>query len=74
MKLNISQRMEGCLLGGAMGDALGYPVEFMNMDSIHRDIGPEGVVKMPVPGLISDDTQMTLFTAEAVLSEEAKTD
>lgn len=68
MKLEISQRLEGCLLGGAMGDALGYPIEFMNMDSIHRDIGPEGVTKMSVPGLISDDTQMTLFTAEAVLS------
>lgn len=72
--LSPADRMEGCLLGGAMGDALGYPVEFMNLDSIRRDYGPDGVVKMAVPGLISDDTQMTLFTAEAALSDEAQTD
>ncbi|GGZ67467.1 ADP-ribosylglycohydrolase family protein [Streptomyces echinoruber] len=64
-------RVRGCLLGGALGDALGCPVEFHSLDRIRAEHGPRGVTG-PVPdgtgvvGRISDDTQMTLFTAEAV--------
>jgi ADP-ribosylglycohydrolase len=61
----------GCLIGGAVGDALGAPVEFMSYDQIVREFGPEGI-KDYVPaygrlGAITDDTQMTLFTAEGML-------
>lgn len=64
-------RYRGCLLGGAIGDALGAPVEFMSDDAIWRRFGPEGVCDF-VPaygrlGAITDDTQMTLFTAEGLL-------
>ncbi|MGW0335005.1 ADP-ribosylglycohydrolase family protein [Streptomyces sp. NPDC003011] len=67
-------RVRGCLLGGAVGDALGYPVEFSSLDRIRATHGPRGV-SGPVPGahgavgLISDDTQMTLFTAEALIQD-----
>ena len=27
-------RSQGCLIGGAIGDALGYPIEFMSEESI----------------------------------------
>lgn len=61
----------GCILGGAIGDALGAPIEFMSMDEIHRTYGKEGVtdyVEYPDgTGEITDDTQMTLFTAEGLL-------
>jgi ADP-ribosylglycohydrolase len=59
------------LIGGAVGDALGAPVEFMSHHQIVREFGPDGI-KDYVPafgrlGAITDDTQMTLFTAEGLL-------
>jgi ADP-ribosylglycohydrolase len=64
----------GCLLGGATGDALGYPVEFMSRDMILRKYGKDGITDLVVSkggkALISDDTQMTLFTAEGIVCSE----
>ena len=58
----------GCLLGGAVGDALGAVVEFDSIDEIRRRYGPDGLVAFPPEGgRITDDTQMTLFTAEALI-------
>lgn len=61
----------GCLVGGAVGDALGAPVEFMQLAEIRRRFGPAGVSGFEPAygrrGAITDDTQMTLFTAEALL-------
>jgi ADP-ribosylglycohydrolase len=64
-------RVHGCLLGGAAGDALGAPVEFMRRSEILARIDPAGI-RAFVPaygrlGAITDDTQMTLFTAEGLL-------
>jgi ADP-ribosylglycohydrolase len=65
-------RVRGCLLGGAVGDALGYPVEFSALDRIRATHGARGVTGLlpsagtGAVGLISDDTQMTLFTAEGL--------
>jgi ADP-ribosylglycohydrolase len=61
----------GCLLGGAVGDALGAPVEFMKLAEIRQRFGRSGVTEL-VPaygrlGAITDDTQMTIFTAEALI-------
>lgn len=61
----------GCLLGGAIGDAMGWPVEFMSVESINKVYGPSGINDLQlVNGVaeITDDTQMTLFTAEGILS------
>ena len=63
-------KFRGCLLGGAVGDALGYTVEFRSEEYIFKKYGPEGITSYePVNGkaLISDDTQMTLFTASGLL-------
>jgi len=58
----------GCLLGGAVGDALGAVVEFDSIDEIRRRYGPDGLTDFPAEaGLITDDTQMTLFTAEGLI-------
>lgn len=67
----ILARYTGCLLGGALGDALGRPVEFSGMQSIKENFGDIGIFE-PIAntqGLyeITDDTQMTLFTAEGIL-------
>lgn len=67
----VSDRFIGCLLGGAVGDALGAPIEFMAYREIVRRFGPSGVSDyLPAYGglgRITDDTQMTLFTADGVI-------
>lgn len=35
-------RVRGCLLGGALGDALGAPLEFLSLDEILVRGGAEG--------------------------------
>ena len=65
------ERIAGCLLGGAVGDALGAPVEFMRLSEIRERFGGEGLTDFAPAygrlGAITDDTQMTLFTAEGLL-------
>ncbi|MBQ6716606.1 MAG: ADP-ribosylglycohydrolase family protein, partial [Clostridia bacterium] len=75
MKEKYTSRIRGCLLGGAVGDALGYPVEFMSLADIKRRYGEAGITQYEFDSdsgfaLISDDTQMTLFTANGLLSYE----
>ena len=63
-------KYRGCLIGGAAGDAFGYPVEFMDTVSISRRYGAAGITAYELDGnnaRISDDTQMTLFTATGLL-------
>lgn len=65
-------RVAGCLLGGALGDALGAPVEFASLLQItgrHGDAGVTGPVhERGGLALITDDTQMTLFTVEGLIT------
>lgn len=63
--MELLERIRGCLLAGAVGDALGYQVEFLPLNQIYRHFGEHGVRTMAPD--ISDDTQMTLFTAEGML-------
>jgi ADP-ribosylglycohydrolase len=64
-------RIRGCLLGGAVGDALGAPVEFDSLADIRSRFGAGGVTDYAEAygrrGAITDDTQMTLFTAEGLV-------
>lgn len=65
---SVKSKVLGSLLGGAVGDALGGPVEFMRIEEIHRRFGPAGVVGYPESeGAFTDDTQMTLWTAEGLV-------
>jgi ADP-ribosylglycohydrolase len=62
-------RFRGCLLGAAVGDALGAPVEFMSRAAIEKEYGPDGIGTYLGPvGHVTDDTQMLLYTAAACLS------
>ena len=66
----ILDRCQGCLIGGAAGDALGYEIEFEQMRQITKRFGREGITEYVLhhgKAPISDDTQMTLFTAEGLL-------
>lgn len=68
---NAQGRFVGCLLGGAVGDALGAPVEFMSKLEILRRFGSNGITQYAPAygglGTITDDTQMSLFTAEGLI-------
>lgn len=60
----------GCFVAGAAGDALGYEVEFLHLTQIQKRFG-EGIKDYVLHGGVaqfSDDTQMTLFTAEGILN------
>ena len=62
-----NNRIRGSLIGGAIGDALGYQIEFKkNIKDKEITSFNDGF------GIISDDTQMTLFTANALLFRETR--
>lgn len=69
MDANVQKdRVRGSLIGGAIGDALGYPVEFISSyEDIQLRYGEKGITLWDT-ALISDDTQMTLFTALGILN------
>jgi len=62
--------LRASLLGGAIGDSLGAEIEFWSLSQI-RARSPDGIHDLPlhdgIIGAITDDTQMTLFTAEGIL-------
>lgn len=62
--------LHACLLGGAVGDSLGAEIEFWSLAEI-RAAFPDGLTDLPphdgIRGAVTDDTQMTLFTAEGIL-------
>lgn len=56
----------GSFIGGAIGDALGYQIEFK------KNVKEKEITRYNKKGIISDDTQMTLFTANAIIWRETK--
>ena len=71
--------IRGSLIGGAAGDALGYVIEFLKEDDIFARYGKDGITAYrrfmdKGPARISDDTQMTLFTAEGLLHARTGTE
>lgn len=69
-------KCRGSLVGGAVGDALGYAVEFSSLNEIRKIYGQRGITdyKLNSSGIaeFSDDTQMSLFTAEGLLTAIAE--
>ncbi|GAA1102130.1 ADP-ribosylglycohydrolase family protein [Nocardiopsis composta] len=69
-------RVAGCLLGGAIGDALGAPLEAMTLDAIRERYGPEGFTDLALIEQsggagdtlkTSEETQLALLTAYGLL-------
>ena len=82
---NLKDRFLGCMYGLAIGDALGFPVEFMSLENIKRIFGENGVqgfnsyhdakisYSHPI-GSYSDDTQMSLATAQGIINAKTNKD
>ena len=62
--INKKNKVIGSILAGAIGDALGYKIEFK------RNVKSDEVTDFDDTGIISDDTQMTLFTAMALIYKD----
>lgn len=63
----VVDRAIGCMLGGALGDSLGVPVEFQQLNDIQGEYGRNGITDPPPQALLGDSTQMALFTGEGYL-------
>lgn len=64
--------IRGCMVGGGIGDALGYPIEFWSESEIYHTYGENGMTSYSYSSkeglaVVSDDTQMTMFTATGIL-------
>lgn len=70
------EKFQGCLLGGAIGDALGAPIEFnRSVVSIKNKYGEKGITRFELQdgkARITDDTQMTLFTANGLIWRDTR--
>lgn len=79
-KEQLQDKCRGSLIGGAIGDALGYPIEFIySFEEIRAKYGEKGLIEYDksypwledylrhYKALFSDDTQMTLYTAEGLI-------
>ena len=67
----LQDKCRGSLVGEAVGDALGYEVEFMSLSSIIKRFGEKGITRYVTHNGVaefSDDTQLTLFSAEGLMN------
>jgi len=63
-----SNKTKGVIFGLAIGDALGYPTEFLSTGRIKAKYGEKGLIDLPEQALFTDDTQMSIAIAEALIS------
>jgi len=63
-----TDKAKGIIFGLEIGDALGFPTEFMSLSTIKSKYGSSGIKDLPkAPALFSDDTQMSIAIAEALI-------
>ncbi len=70
--MHFPPHFHSCLVAAALGDALGAPVEFMSIGEIQARYGEKGLREL-VPafgfkGAVTDDTQMAIATAKAIIT------
>ncbi len=74
--VQLLNRIQGSLLAGAIGDALGAPVEFLKIHEIIERFGKGGITDFVAgdwpAGTITDDTQLTFFTVEGLIRAQLR--
>jgi ADP-ribosylglycohydrolase len=68
-KLSILDKFKGTLLGCAVGDALGAPLEGLSAEAIKNRYGlvTDFIDERFGAGMVTDDTQMTITLAQAII-------
>ncbi|MEU0189921.1 ADP-ribosylglycohydrolase family protein [Streptomyces afghaniensis] len=71
-------RVRGTLLGLAVGDALGAPVDGLGIDGIREAYGAEGLVDLAPAygrrGAVTHLTQLTLFSVDGLIRAQVRRD
>ncbi|MFJ5264419.1 ADP-ribosylglycohydrolase family protein [Streptomyces sp. NPDC088387] len=71
-------RVRGTLLGVAVGDALGAPVDGLDLDAIREAHGPEGVADLSPAfgrrGAVTHLTQLGLFSVDGLIRAQVRRD
>ena len=70
MYMKSIDKAQAILEGLALGDALGYPTEFLSLRDIASCWKPNGIQEPPNPALFTDDTQMTIAVTRALVLQE----
>jgi ADP-ribosylglycohydrolase len=60
-------RAQAIFFGLALGDALGWPIEFLTMRKINIKYGELGIQEPPDPAQFSDDTQTSIAVAKGLI-------
>ena len=66
--IELDERARGMMLGLALGDALGRPMEFLSLDQIRGRYGDTALAERDEPLRPTDDTSMSVAVAEALVS------
>ncbi len=66
--LDLATAGKTLMLGLALGDALGWPTEFKKIGDIQKKFGEAGIQEPPNPAIFTDDTQMTIAVARALIA------
>ncbi|MGW5738752.1 MULTISPECIES: ADP-ribosylglycohydrolase family protein [Streptomyces] len=71
-------RVRGTLLGAAVGDALGAPVDALSLEEIRAAHGAEGLTEPAAAhgrrGAVTAATQLTLFTVDGLIRAQVRRD
>src|SRR5271157_3203225 len=67
MRMPAECNISGCYWGLALGDALGQPVEFNQIDVIRSRYGPLGIQEPLTRAIWTDDTEMTFAVTRALI-------
>ncbi|MFI8088448.1 ADP-ribosylglycohydrolase family protein [Streptomyces sp. NPDC086080] len=71
-------RVRGTLLGVAIGDALGAPVNGLPIDAIRKAHGPQGMTDLAPAygrrGAVTHHTQLTLFSVDGLIRAQVRRD
>ncbi len=69
-EISLADQVRGCLTGGALGDALGHPVNDARWDYVRQGDAAQELthpIHISGPLLVTDATQMTLYTMDGLL-------
>lgn len=70
-----AERFRGLLLGGAVGDALGLPAEGLSRRRLRRLFAGSWRHRLlHGSGMVSDDTELALFTAQSLVAHPGRPD